>query len=89
MQEFYRKADVEILNLKYSEEITERMVKEKQKIAYDMGKLNSFIRSHVTTNPVSELYLKKCKEQLMIMTRYKEVLNERIEIMSAMRLAAD
>lgn len=54
-----------------------------------MGKLNSFIRSHEATNPVSEMYLEKCKEQLGIMAQYREVLNERILIMSAMRSAAD
>lgn len=89
MQEFHQKADKEILNLKYNEEITEKMVKEKQKIAHEMGKLNSFIRSHVATNPVSEMYLEKCKEQWGIMAQYREVLNERIGIMSAMRSAAD
>lgn len=89
MQEFYQKADKEILNLKYNEEITEKMVKERQKIAHEMGKLNSFISSNVATNPVSEMYLEKCKEQWRIMARYREILNERIEIMSAMRSAAD
>lgn len=89
MQEFYQKADKEILNLKYNEEITEKMVKEEKKIAHEMGKLNSFIRSHEATNPVSEMYLEKCKEQLGIMAQYREVLNERILIMSAMRSAAD
>lgn len=32
MQEFYQKADKEILNLKYNEEITEKMVKEEKKL---------------------------------------------------------
>lgn len=89
MQEIKREANMETLVLKYDKELTERMVKESQEIGRRMEKLDFFINTHAATNPVSDMYLKKCEKQYQLMAEYREVLEERIKIMSAMCLAAD
>lgn len=89
MSEIKREANMEILVLKYDKELTDRMVKESQEVGRRMEKLGFFIDTHAATNPVSDMYLKKCEEQYQLMAEYQEVLEERIRIMTAMRLAAD